>query len=557
MVQNLWGRRIPLRDGVELSADILLPSATGAFPTLLMRTPYGRGRTLSNPNYWIRLVRRGYALVVVDLRGRNDSAGEWAPWARDTEDAVDTVEWVESQTWCDGKIGMLGGSYEGLTQWWTAAGRPSALKCIAPLCAGGFRHEVPFVGTGIPVQYRLWWSNLVLGRVQQYSGAPSWEAWIRETPLASLDERFGLGSSAWREYVTGIVDFGSGSGALTSAEFGEVDIPVLIGAGWWDNQETMLTWQALQASPSAPDCRLLIGAWDHAGNISPRPTLGGLDVAPTVMDTIAYVERFFATHLKGEAQGPSPEARCRVFLTGENTWENLEHWPGPDATDVSLFLTSGGDARGLYGDGRLVVQPPTSTGRDTYVYDPSKPARDMSNLDVFAWADPPLDHRYLQRRRDCLVYTSDQLSTSLKVSGRSEAKLVVSSDRPDTDFYVAISDVHPDGRAIGMAATNFASSCLRLRYRNGPTPELAQPHEAYEIAIPGPWLHHVFKPGHRIRLTVSSGNFPLMARNAGTGKHWAQDDVLVAQCNTIHHSPTAQSRIVLPVVPRDAQQCAF
>jgi putative CocE/NonD family hydrolase len=267
-----------------------------------------------------------------------------------------------------------------------------------------------------------------------------------------------------------------------------------------------------------------------------------------MMDTLGYIEEFLALHLKGERTAIAEKPRCKVFLTGEDRWDELDEWPHPHAQETQLYLTSGGDARSLRGNGRLTWNRSDASGSDTFVYDPNEPGRDMSSLAVFAWADPPLDHRYLQRRADCLVYTSDVLSAPLMVSGRYRLCAFLSCDRLDTDLYVSISDVHPDGRVLGLAPTNMLSSCLRVRYRNGPTPEFMHPGEVYQVVVEGSWLHHVFKAGHSVRITLSSGNFPLMSRNAGSGGHWADDEILYPQTNTIHHSPEQPAHIVLPIV---------
>lgn len=548
VARALWNRRIKASDGTELAADVLLPAGDGPFPAVVVRTPYMRSRPVSNPKSWIRLVDYGYVLVCVDMRGRNDSGGEWVPWTKDPHDAHDVIEWIARQPWCTGKVGSVGGSYEALTQWWAVTDRPKHLCCMVPLCVGGVHHQRPF-GTGIPMQYWLWWMNLVAGRTHQFTGAPSWEAWMTHAPLKSIDERLGLSRSAWKKYVAGKIEFFSDAAATLAAEdYAAIDIPVLVVVGWWDDQETMLAWQELQRAKSSNECRLLIGAWDHIGNTAPRPVLGGVDVSASVMDTVSYIEQFLARHLKSESTVVPRTSRCRIFCTGENRWEEMDHWPHPDARDQPLYLASDGDARGLSGNGRLTRQPDLSAVCDTYIYDPDDPDRDMSNLAEFAWSDPPLDHRYLQRRRDCLVYTSAPLEAPLKVSGRYRARLFVTSDRPDTDLYVRLSDVHPDGRAIGLIAINEPPAGLRLRYRDGPRPQSLVPGQVYEVTVDGSWLHHVFQAGHRLRLTINSGHFPLMARNAGTGGPWADDDVLHPQTNVIHHSPTLPSRIVLPIV---------
>lgn len=548
LVRTLWNRRIIARDGVELAADVVLPKGNGPFPAVVLRTPYVRGRHLSNVKSWPRLVDCGYALVTVDMRGRNDSDGEWKPRVKDPQDGYDVIEWAAAQSWCNGEIGMVGGSYEGLTQWWSVLDRPPHLRCIVPFAIGHTHQQTPSYGTGVASQYRMWWLNLVSGKTMQYSGAPSWEAHAMHTPLATLDQQYGLSRSAWKKYVTGEIEFPGTEGVLQQEDYANIDIPVLIGVGWWDDQDTMLTWQALQQAKSARDCRLLIGAWDHMGNLGPRPVLGGVDVSASVMDTLGHVEKFLALHLKGERNALTNEPRCQVFLTGENRWEQLKDWPHPDAVDSPFYLASGGDARGLRGNGRLESRADDTCGSDTYVYDPNHPCRDMSNLSVFAWADPPLDGRYMQRRPDVLVYTSDVLNKPLKVSGRYRLNIFISSDRPDTDLFVFLSDVHPDERAIQLAATNMLQACLRLRYRNGPTPEPLETGEIYPVTVEGSWVHHVFQAGHRLRITIASSNFPLAARNAGTGCHWAEDEVLHQQTNTIHHGPQHPSQLLLPVV---------
>ena len=548
ITRTLWNQRIGMRDSVEIAVDIALPEGSGPFPTVVLRTPYIRGKKLISPNGWLRLVDYGYAFVVVDMRGRNDSGGEWMPWEKDDEDAYEVIEWVAKQSWCSGKVGMIGGSYVGLTQWWTVASRPPHLACIAPLCVGATRAPLGLGNTGIPIQYWLWWLAYVSGKTLQNPAAPSWENCINQLPLKSLNKGFGISGSAWQRYVSGEIDFASVDCALSEEDFANIDIPVLIGVGWWDDQFTMDTWVALQQAKSAADCRLLIGAWDHVGNAAPRPALGGMDVSASVMDTIGYIEKFLAIHLKGETNELSEAPRCKIFHTGKHCWESMDQWPNPQAMSTSVYLDSDGDARGLKGNGRMIGCVRSDAGSDTYIYDPNNPARDMGNLDQFAFSDPPLDHRYLHRRNDILLYDSAVLNKPLTLSGRIFLRVFISSACPDTDLYVGVNDVHPDGRAIGLFATNEPKGGLRLRYRNGPEKELMTPHKIYEIEVSGIWVHHTFKQGHRLRITVNSNDFPFAARNAGTGNHWAEDTELFPQANTIYYGPDYPSHVVLPIV---------
>src|SRR6185437_7951043 len=296
--RTLWNQRVKAPDGVEIALDVLLPAGHGAFPIVVTRGPYGR---TAPPGRTKLLLDSGYGMVLVDVRGRGDSEGVWRPFVRDVGDAYAVIEWVAAQPWSTGKIGMIGGSYNGLTQWWTAAERPPHLACIVPQCIGCIRRsDVPHQGTGIPMQYWLWWMTLVAGRTKQNAGAPAWEDQMLSLPLRNMDARLGIETSAWQSYVDGAMDYLSRDFALTDEQMTAIDIPVLVAVGWWDDQETMFTWQALQKAKSARDCRLLIGAWDHAGNAAPRPMLGGVDVSESALDVPAYIERFLALHLKNE-----------------------------------------------------------------------------------------------------------------------------------------------------------------------------------------------------------------------------------------------------------------
>lgn len=546
--KTIWNQRITMRDGIEIAVDVVLPRGRGPFPAVVSRTPYVRGAKLKNPSGWMRLVSKGYAFIVADVRGRNDSEGEFIPWSNDSDDAYDVIEWVAEQTWCLGRVGTVGGSYDGRTQWAALKAKPPHLVCAAPLCVGSVGSELATFGTGVPCQYRIWWLSYVNGKTSQYAGSPSWESAIAHAPLKSLDQKFGVTGSNWQRYISGEIDPSLINENFSPQDFAEIDIPVLIGVGWWDDITTMDNWIGLQKAKSAKDCRLLIGAWDHAGNTGPRRTLGGMDVSKSVIDTIGYIEKFLAIHLKGEKNELSTQPRCNIFDVGKDQWLPMDQWPCPQAEATAIYLNSDGDARGLQGNGRLSSTVVTALSSDTYTYDPNKPARDVGSLDRFAWSDPPLDHRYLHRRNDILLYDSETLQKPLLLSGRVFLRAFVSSDRPDTDLYVGINDVHPDGRAIGLFATNEPKGGLRLRYRNGANEELMMPHKIYEVEVPGIWLHHTFKVGHRLRITINSNDFPFSARNAGTGKHWAEDIELIPQANTIYYGSNHSSHVVLPIV---------
>jgi putative CocE/NonD family hydrolase len=523
-----------MRDGVEVAADVVLPTGDGPWPAVVNRTPYMR-RGCLRADSWLRLVDYGYALVSVDVRGRGDSGGRFTPNVHDAEDGHDTIEWVAAQRWCTGRVGMVGGSYEARTQWWTAMGRPPHLCCIVPQAVGaatvGQRWSAD---TCVPMLYRIWWYHLVTGRTMQHPSAPSWEENIAHLPLGTLHEKVGTSREWWPKYVRREIEPLGPADVLSDADWAGFDVPALISFGWWDDQTTLLNWVALRGSPAERRSRLLIGAWDHAGNLRPRSVLGGLDVSASVIDVLEYIERFLAFYLKDTATDELP--RCRVFRTGLMQWETMDEWPAPEAVPMAWHL----DQNGTLSEGS-----PTMDDGDSYIYDPRNPARDFSSLDVFAWSDPPLDARYFLRREDVLVYTSAELEQQLAVSGQALFEGTISTDCPDTDLAVALYDVYPDGRSILMQG--FPEGILRLSYRNGPIPEPLSPRDPVRVRIPITWLHHTFLPGHRIRLSITSSSFPTWARNLNSGDIWYEATESRTARVVIHRGPGHPSRLVLPV----------
>jgi putative CocE/NonD family hydrolase len=544
--KTLWSRRIPMRDGVHVVADVVLPAGEGPFPAVVERTPYSRGRLL-NPVSWLRLVDRGYAFVTVDVRGRGDSEGVFKPFHSDGYDGYDTVEWVAAQPWCTGRVGMVGISYDALTQWWTARHKPPHLACIAPMASGAVRvGPLPHLGTGIPLQYWMWWAHYVTGRTAQHTGAVSWSRGWEHLPLRTFDEHLGTGHAWWQQFVRGEFDLGDPGCVLTDEEWARYDVPTLVCVGWWDEQTTIDTWTALQRSQGAADTHLVIGGWDHAGNNAPRPELGGLDVSAGVIDLFGEVERFLAVHLK-PGEGAQAPPRCRMFRTGAMEWDHVEQWPDPSAATRELYLRSGGHAQSLNGDGQLASEPPPANEEpDTLEYDPAAPDRSLYNLDLFAWSDPPLDQRYMQRRPSTLVYTSEPLIAPLTVSGQALLDAFASSDRPDSDLIVEIADVHPDGRAI-----TFHAGARRLRYLDDGAERLLAPGEIRRVTVAICWLHHTFLPGHAIRVAIRSSAFPFHSRNLNGGGSWADEAEPLVARNTVHHDAESPSRLLLPVVERE------
>ncbi|MGX7681556.1 CocE/NonD family hydrolase [Jatrophihabitans sp. DSM 45814] len=536
-----------MRDGTELAADVKLPAGDGPFPTIVTRTPYMRGR-LTAQTSWGRLVDYGFAYVAVDVRGRGDSEGDFAPFIEDSSDGFDTVEWAAEQIWSDGKVGMVGVSYDALTQWWTVKAKPPHLRCIAPMAMGAAKiGPRPGADTGVPALFWMWWFNMVSGRTMQNPMAASWESNLLRLPLRTLHEEIGVAKKFWPLYVQGRIDWLSDDFVLSDDDWINVDIPVLVALGWWDDQNTVQNWLALRRSRAAASARLLIGPWDHPGNIAPRPEFGGLDVSESIEDNLSYVAGFMAEHLK--AQRP-PESKkvpvCRIFRTGRMRWEETLDWPAPTTKPHSWYLASDGSAEGLSGNGLLAQTPPTRCGADAFTYDPEDPPRAFSNLNSTTWGDPPLDSRYWMRRADVLVYTSSELVQPINVSGLAEFDGYVAIDAPDTDIGVTLYDVCPDGRAI-LVSGDVPQAVLRLSHREGYHQKPMSPGDVVRVRIPITWLHHTFLAGHRIAMSISPAGMPTFARNLNGGESWADAIRASVVRISIHRGPKHRSQLVLPV----------
>lgn len=532
----LWSRRIPTADG-DLVADVVFPpgadESSGPLPTLLVRTPYGRQSFLRDA--WLRLVDRGYVLVTCDLRGRGDSEGVFAPWQRDTDDAVAAVEWAAGRPWSDGRVATIGGSYDGLTQWWAAAGHPPALRCIVPMAVGvrERRGGRPHMDTGIPWTYWMWWFALTAGRTLQDVTAPAWGRHWAHRPLRDFHEAVGFPSAHWPDYVEGRIDCLGPTWSLTDDELAGIDIPALVVVGWWDDLTTLETWEALQAGPHAANKHLLVGAWDHVGNVWPRPRLGGEDVTAGMIDTIGVVGEFLDRHLKDDSSLPELP-RVRMWHSGAGRWEDLTHYPVGTA---ELLLHLAPD-----------VLRPSAPQRDTadeWAHNAARSPATLTPLDAFAWSDPPHDQRYLEARPDVRSYTSEPLTEPVSVSGRVRVELSVSVDALDADVFAWITDVHPDGRS--MLPAGFEIEGRRLSFRNGPHREPVADGAVVRVGIDAQWLHHTFAAGHRIRLLVTSAFNPTCAPTAGSDAHWADEEYGLPFAVRVHHGPAHPSTVLLPL----------
>jgi putative CocE/NonD family hydrolase len=555
---TLYDQRIPMRDGVELSADIFLPpEGDGHYPAILQRTPYDN-TAIGLVNIARFFAEKGYAFVSQDVRGRCDSDGVWEPFQNEGPDGYDTIEWIAEQPWCTGKVGTMGGSYGGYVQWIAARERPPHLTAmVSTSAAGRWLQELPFQFGCFMPRFMVW-LNLVGGRTMQQAmgsteGAPDWGRIVTHRPLRDLDQEVGRTNTVWRTWLEHDTFDDFWKRVSLIGHFQAIDLPVLHITGWFDDAqwgELFFYLGMINESPAADRQWLLSGPWDHGGTRMPRQQIGGRDVGPKSFTDINAVHlRFFDHWLKGEQNGAEHDSKVRIFTMGRNEWRDEEQWPPAGARTVPFYFHSEGHANTLGGDGTLSRECPAADDPgDTYTYDPDDPTSSVQDLSAWPFQEQLLDRRWRQRRDDVLVYTSAPLEDDLEVTGHPYIVLFATSDCPDTDWHVALCDVLPNGKSEELSA-----GCLRATYREGleATPTPIEPGRVYEYRIELLATSNVWKRGHRLRVTVASANFPSNARNPNTNARVGDDESWQVAHNTVCHSSSNPSHLLAPVVSRD------
>ena len=545
--------KVPMRDGVNLSADIYLPRASGKFPTVLMRTPYS-----NNADQMIekamRLANNGYACVMQDCRGRWDSDGQYYPFHPDGVDGYDTQEWVGAQEWSSGKIGMAGSSYLGLVQWQSAPHRSQYLTCMAPrVICGDFYTGLVHPGGALLLNVLMTWGMRTNGRTAQSIEFHNWSEAFRTLPLMEMDKAAGRDLDFWKDWLRhpSYDDYWKPINA--EEKWAEIAAPALNMGGWYDlySQHAFINFNGLRRhgrTPQARQSKLIVGPWPHS--LSTSPKTGDIDFgANSMFDLEALEMRWFDYWLKGVDNGIVDEPPLKLFIMGTNEWRDEAEWPLERTDWQKWHLHSGGNANTVRGDGHLSNEPPRNGQTDRFAYDPRYPVQTLGGNncctpDIVPWG--PYDQRPAEARSDVLCYTSDALEADLEVTGPIKMVLFAATDGPDTDWTAKLVDVSPSGYA-----KNLCDGIIRARYRDSFTdPQLLEPNRVYEYEIDLAVTGNVFLRGHRIRVEVSSSNFPRFDRNLNTGNDTGTDTEMRTASQTVYHSGEYPSHILLPVIPR-------
>ena len=544
--------KVPMTDGVNLSVDIYLPTSEGPFPTVLIRTPYSNNSEL-HIEKGLKLAEHGYACVIQDCRGRWDSDGEFYPVSNEGPDGYDTQEWVGRQEWCDGNIGMSGGSYGGLVQWLSAPHRSEFIKCLAPrvICTD-FYNGLLHPGGAFQLGVAMTWGMRTNGRTAQSIEYHNWTEALNSLPLIHMDEAAGRNIPFWKDWIRHSEDDDYWQQVNVSKRFGEIIAPAFNMGGWYDLyvSDTFDNFNGLRltgGSQEAMRSKLIVGPWPHG--LSSSSKTGDVDFGlNSLVDLDAIELRWFDYWLKGIDNGIVDEAPIRLFIMGSNQWRDEHEWPLARTEWRKWYLHSEGNANSVMGNGLLTTNTPGDEPSDHFTYDPRYPVQTVGGNNccsphILPWG--PHDQRPVEARSDVLCYTSEPLESDLELTGPIKLVLYAATDCHDTDWTGKLVDVSPDGYA-----KNLCDGIIRARYRKSFTePELLEPHNIYKYEIEVGVTGNVFRRGHRIRIDISSSNFPRFDRNLNTGNVLGVDDEMRTARQTVFHSSEHPSHVIFPVIP--------
>ena len=563
---------IPLRDGTRLRADIYRAADNRPLP-VLVHQPYQNRRSkeslalMVNP---INAFDRGYATVLADVRGTWGSGGEWQPFHGQGEDGYDTVEWCAEQPWCNGDVGVYGSSGMGVTALRTAIAAPPHLRAAMLAFTGGTYHDGWAYTSGVlELSWAQWWARVMgAGRLARLPvGAErdvlaqrlerARDGWATARHLPLTDGPIPAELSPWYEEWLAHATYDEYWAAVDSAaQAHRITVPVLQVGGYYDvfMPGQLAVDRALATHPDQrvrEGSRAVLGPWTHSSYLGNQTTSTGsrnwgpvADSSPRSMTPLLL--DWFDTWMAGIAEAPGTP-RVRYFVMGEGTWRVADRWP-PPSTPLALHLRGGGAANTASGDGTLSTVPAgPDEPADSFRYDPLDPVPTCGGATlapVELGGDGIQDQSRVEARPDVLVYTTEPLAAEVVVAGRIELILYAASDAVDTDFTAKLVDVEPEG-----FCANISEGIVRARHRDGGD-ELLEPGTVYEFTIRLFEVAHAFRAGHRIRLEVSSSNFPRFARNLNSAVHphraTAADAVIATQ--RVLHTSAHPSRLVLPTL---------
>ncbi|MDX2057083.1 MAG: CocE/NonD family hydrolase [Gemmatimonadales bacterium] len=559
---------VPMRDGVRLATNLHRPTSGGPrFPVVLIRTPYNKEAMpfVTTPARFF--AGQGYVVVTQDVRGKFQSEGEFAVQMKDGDDGYDTIDWIARQPWSNGKVGTYGCSYMGEVQLLAAKRRHPAHAAMIPQSstgafgpAGGYyTNWGTYEGGTLTLSALFGWmggsGSKAKGRSADLASL-DFATLLKSLPIATMAERAGYPPSDFRDFVTHppADPYWDQMGYVRDDD--RFDVPALHVNSWFDvtPDQTMYLFNLMRRNSLSARARdnqfVVMSPTAHClSEAAGAPTrVGDREFGDARLPYFQLYLDWFDHWLKGVDNGVTRRPRVQYYVTGANEWRTAATWPVPGVRPTRYFLGSGRGARTSAGDGRLTLEVPRP-GRDSFRYDPADPVPSRGGT-VCCTGNPKdvpgaFDQRDLETRPDLLVYTTPVLDSGVTIAGSVTAVLYVASDRLDTDFAAKLLDVDADGRSW-----NVANGVIRARYRGGMArPTLLTPGETVRVEVNLKATAHRFAPGHRIRLWVTSSDFPLHDRNLNTGGDNVTETSWLVATNVVHYGGSSASHLVLPITP--------
>lgn len=553
-----------MRDGTILRSDVYRPTFAGEFPILLIRGPYDKRVGLSSFGnaHAAWYAKHGYIVVLQDCRGRYSSGGDFYPFLHEMNDGYDTVEWAAKIPGSNGQVGMFGFSYLGATQLLAAVMRPPSLKSIVPaFTASQYYDGWTYNGGALALAFVCYWANLLAvdtaARLQDIEAVNGLQAslgtlapWFYYLPLAEYPVLKGPYAEYFYDWIEHNTYDEYWKRWSIDEDYGRIDVPGLHIGGWYDVflTGTVKNFLGVKSQGGSEDTRrkqkLLIGPWTHMPWTPVGPSnLGG----PSTNQIDDWQLQWFDYTLKGIQNGALDHA-VTVF-TVDGSWRNFDSWPPKGVECEDWYFHSAGRANSKFGDGTLNKTSPTDHPPDIFVSDPNIPVPSQGGHSCcFDALTPmgPADQLASEVSRMALIYTSEPLTEEIELLGNVAVVLYVASTAPDTDFTARLSVVSPLGRSV-----NLQEGIIRARYRESLThTKLLEPGVVYELVIELGPIGASIAVGSRLRVAISSSDFPQWDRNLNSGGPLQQENILAARpaMQTVFHDTAHPSRIILPIL---------
>jgi putative CocE/NonD family hydrolase len=549
---------VPMRDGVKLRADLLLPAGDERFPVLVYRTPYGKHNAEKDYTTFVHAAERGYAVVIQDVRGRYASEGEFVAYQQEGHDGYDTIEWAAAQSWSNGSVGTFGLSYPGAVQWLAAIENPPHLKAMVPAMTFSTPQNFFFAWGSWDMSWIDWiWNNIapdirlkknLPGPKTSQDAADAWKdvapVAYRELPLVGLKELQGV-APYYYEWLRHPLEDSWWDWCELRNKYGRVKAAVFNLSAWYDDNygpegaSTNYAGLLKSRAGEAPHTHLLLGPWVHGVDSTANAQAGDRPFgAAAKIDYDETVLRWLDHYVRGIENGVEGEKPVRYFVMGHDEWREADSWP-PPAKQNSFYLVSSHSESAR--TGRLLQSASDGSGYSSFESDPADP---VTNLYKSSGAH---DYRQLATRRDVLTFDSAPMERDLEVTGPIEAEVFFSCDCRDLDIWVHLLDVAPDGTAFNLMSPGL--NVVRASYRDAQHGrQLLNLGQIYRLELPHLITSNVFQKGHRIRVQISASFFPNFSRNLQSGELESTSAKMQKATIRVYQERHYRSRLILPVV---------